>query len=175
MSKTHKILILIVLTLTSGFIATESMLIIPGKSVGAIIINKSTKQDIQKQFGKGKIITETVGFCGMSHKYKTQLLVLSEIGLVLSFKTDKPKANDTVNYIRVYSKCDCITNENIKVGLTTRAEICKIYGARPIGASQYKFSYNDIGIGFEFENSKVGDESGLDTLTGINIFEPRPN
>ena len=166
-------IIALVAIFSSGFIAHRSMLFVAGRSVGPVEINKTTKQEILLLFGKGKIVTKPVSFCGITRPLKMQSLCYYTTGLEFSFKKMKPKAQDTVNSITVYSN-DCVSAEGVRIGETTRKEIYRIYGPRPADNSGYNtaVTYSVKGISFDFAFSKFNDEKDSDTLTSFSIFPP---
>ncbi len=143
------------------------MLIFPGKGVGQFIINKSTRNEIEKELGDGiRSMKSSYSDHGPQGENYDRL-EYKELGLTFSFRL----YTDTISSISINKACDCLTYDGIKAGRTLRVKIYEKFGQTPLESDVCKVDYKTIGIGFTFANCRTGSES--DTLTSINIFQPR--
>ena len=164
-------LIILILTLTS-FVLHKAMLIVPGRSAGLYYINQTSLKNIKSELGKGKItkFQEVNPHCGMTYPYYK--IAYPDKGISFTFYTQEVKNNDKFGTIELTKNFDAQTEKGIAIGYSQRIDIFKAYGQPQTNENDIYLEYENLGISFEFANSK---NLSTDTLTRIYIYTPQEN
>ena len=143
------------------------MLIKPGEGVGEFYLSKTTLKKIKSQLGKGEIekLKWHAPHCGMTYPYYK--LVYADKGISFTLYKKEVKQSDKFETIQLTEKFNAQTETQISIGRSTRSDIHKAYGQPTNKDTENYISYDNLGISFEFLNSK---NLPTDTVTTINIF-----
>ena len=151
--------------------------IIPGQGFGPVKIGKSTKKDIEKYLGKGRLEEQTFEHtCIRINGKKTFTethLIYDSLGLEFEFEDDN--VNKPIITIEFKNKIDWKIQGGFRINHTTRKEVYDKLKFPTNGQNEVAYiDYDSLGIGYYF---KYYDEPfhhkylPTDTLVNVLIYE----
>lgn len=152
----------------------HNLTVIPGQGLDSIKIGVSTRADIEKYLGKGRL-EKRVFYYGCvrpkgKKKYTDPTLCFDSLGVEFTF--NEMDAKNPINEIKLLNKTDWNINDEFKINQTTRKEVYDKYGLPPNGQNEVGYIYYDsLGIGFYFDYyNEQYNHKYLPTDTLINVL-----
>lgn len=137
--------------------------IVPGKSVGELVLGSSTKKEVEKAIGKGKKIKYRISFCGLARMWATKY-EYADLGIELEYRT--LKGRNVLEKIVIDENCKLKTEKGIGIG-ALREQVELAYGSPETSVQDTLFNgefYHTVRYGNVVYKFDEKDRSPYDIL-----------